>query len=36
MPKNDKKILKYKNGEKSMKALFVVYADIESLLNKNI
>ena len=28
----DNKILKYNHGEKSMRALFVIYADLESLL----
>ena len=27
-------ILKYKNGEKSIKVLFIIYADMESLLEK--
>ena len=31
MPKNDNKILKYNHGEKSQ---FVIYADMESLLEK--
>ena len=30
----DHKILKYKNGEKSMKVLFIIYADLESLVEK--
>ena len=34
MPKGDNKILKYSNGEKSMKVPFTIYADIESLLEK--
>ena len=29
-----KKILKYNYGEKSIKAPFVIYADVECLLNK--
>ena len=33
MPK-DNKILKYNYGEKSMKALFIIYAELESLLEK--
>ena len=34
MAKEDKKILKYTYGEKSMKEPFVIYADMESLLKK--
>ena len=34
MPKEETKILKYNHGEKSMKVPFIVYADIESLLEK--
>ena len=34
MPKEDSKILKYNNGEKSMKASFIIYADSECLLKK--
>ena len=34
MPKEDNKILKYNHGEKSMKVLFIIYADLESLLEK--
>ena len=34
MPKEDDKILKYKHGEKSMKVPFIIYADLESLLEK--
>ena len=34
MPKKDNKILKYNHGEKSMKAPFIIYADLESLLEK--
>ena len=34
MPKEDKKILKYNHGEKSMKVPFIIYADLESLLEK--
>ena len=34
MPKEDNKILKYNHGEKSMKAPFIIYADVESLLEK--
>ena len=35
MPNEDKKILKYNHGEKSMKASFTIYADLECLLEKN-
>ena len=34
MPKEDNKILKYNHGEKSMKFSFIIYADLESLLEK--
>ena len=34
MPEEDNKILKYNHGEKSMKVLFIIYADLESLLEK--
>ena len=34
MPKKDDKILKYNQGEKSMKVPFIIYADLESLLEK--
>ena len=34
MPKEYNKILKYNHGEKSMKAPFVIYADLESLTEK--
>ena len=34
MPEEDNKILKYNHGEKSMKALFVICADLECLLEK--
>ena len=34
MPKEDNKILKYNNGENSMKVPFIIYADLESLLEK--
>ena len=34
MPEKDNKILKYKYGEKSMKVSFIIYADLESLLEK--
>ena len=34
MPNEDNKILKYNHGEKSMKAPFITYADLECLLEK--
>ena len=34
MPKEHNKILKYKHGEKSMKVSFIIYADLEALLEK--
>ena len=34
MPEKDNKILKYKHGEKSMTAPFVICADLECLLEK--
>ena len=34
MPKEDNEILKYNHGEKCMKIPFIVYADLESLLEK--
>ena len=34
MPDEDKKILKYNPGEKSLKVPFVIYADLECLLEK--
>ena len=34
MPKENNKILKYNNGEKSMKVPFFIYTDIEPLLEK--
>ena len=34
MPNEDNKIFKYNHGEKSMKAPFIIYADLESLLEK--
>ena len=34
MPNEDNKILKYNYGEKSLKALFIIYADLECLLEK--
>ena len=34
MPEKDNKILKYNQGEKSMKVPFIIYADLEFLLEK--
>ena len=34
MPKEDNKTLKYNYGEKPMKPPFIIYADLESLLEK--
>ena len=34
MPDEDKKILKYNTGEKSLEILFIIYADLECLLEK--
>ena len=34
MPEEDNKILKYNQGEKSMKVRFIIYADLECLLKK--
>ena len=34
MPKNGNRILKYKHAEKSMKVAFIIYADLESSLEK--
>ena len=34
MPEEDNKILKYNHGEKYVKAPFIIYADLESLLEK--
>ena len=34
MPRADNKILKYNHGEKSMKVPFIIFADLESLLEK--
>ena len=34
MPDEGNKILKYNYGEKSLKALFMIYADLECLLQK--
>ena len=34
MPNEDNKILKYNHGEKSVKAPFFIYADLECLIEK--
>ena len=34
IPEEDNKILKYNQGEKSIKVPFIIYADLESLLEK--
>ena len=34
MPKEDNEILKYNHGENPMKFRFIIYADLESLLEK--
>ena len=34
MPREDNKVLKYSQGEKSMKVPFIIYADLECLLEK--
>ena len=34
MPEKDNRILKYNQGEKSMKVPFIIYADLEYLLGK--
>ena len=34
MPDEDKKILKYNYGGKSIRVLFIIYADLECLLAK--
>ena len=34
MPEKNKIISKYNHGEKSMKVPFIIYADMESLLEK--
>ena len=34
MPEKDHKILKHNQGEKSIKVRFVIYAGLESLLEK--
>ena len=36
MPKEDEKILKYNHGEKSLKAPFIITADLECILKKAI
>ena len=35
MPNEDNKSLKYNHGEKSLKVPFIIYADVECLLEKN-
>ena len=35
MPNEDNKIIKYNQGEKSIKSLFIIYTDLECLLEKN-
>ena len=35
MPNKNNKILKNNHGEKSMKAPFIIYGNLESLLEKN-
>ena len=34
MPNEDNKIIKYNQGEKSIKSPFIIYADLECLLEK--
>ena len=34
MPNGDNKIIKYNQGEKSIKSPFIIYADLECLLEK--
>ena len=34
MPTKNNNLIKYNHGEKSMKLLFVIYADLECLLEK--
>ena len=34
MPTKDNNIIKYNHGEKSMKVSFIIYADLECLLEK--
>ena len=36
MPKESKKTLKCNHGQKSMKAPFVIYADLECLVKKTL
>ena len=36
MPNEDNKTIKYNHGEKSMKAPFTIYVDLESLLKKMV
>ena len=36
MPNEDNKILKYNHAEKSMKAPFIIYDDLECLIKKCI
>ena len=35
MPNEDNKIIKYNQGEKSIKSSLIIYADLECLLEKN-
>ena len=35
MPTKDNNIIKYNQGEKSIKLPFIIYADLECLLEKN-
>ena len=35
MSDEDNKILKYVHGKKSIRVLFIIYADLECLLEKN-
>ena len=35
MPNEDNKIIKYNQGDKSIKSPFIIYADLECLLEKN-
>ena len=35
MPNENNKIIKYNQGEKSIKSLFIIYADLECLIEKN-
>ena len=36
MPTKDNNIIKYDHGEKSMKVPFIIYADLECLLDKRV